>query len=76
MNNIRRKKLAKLYEELETSKSLIEEIYDEESEAFDNIPENLEGTERYEKAEEAVDNLDSAISSLEEALEYIKYAQE
>ena len=46
MNNIRRKKLAKLYEEIENIKSLLEEIHEEESEAFDNIPENLEGTER------------------------------
>lgn len=76
MNNIRRKKLAKLYEEIENIKSLLEEIHEEESEAFDNIPENLEGTERYGKAEEAVDNLDSAIGSLEETLEYIEYAQE
>lgn len=76
MNNIRRKKLAKLYEEIENIKFLLEEIQEEEQEAFDNIPENLEGTERYEKAEEAVCNLESAVNSLEEALEYIECAQE
>lgn len=76
MNNIRRKKLAKLYEELETLKSLLEEVAEEEQEAFDNIPENLQYTGRYEKAEEAVDNLDTAVSALEEALESIELAQE
>lgn len=76
MNNIRRTKLAKLYEELETLKSLLEEVAEEEQEAFGNIPENLQYTERYEKAEEAVDNLDTAVSALEEALESIELAQE
>lgn len=76
MNNIRRNKLAKLYEELETLKSLLEEIQADEQEAFDNIPENLEGTERYEKAEEAVDNLDAAVDALEDVLDYIEAAQE
>lgn len=76
MNNARRKTLSALYEKVEELKTLLEEVAEEEQEAFDNIPENLAGSERYESAEEAVENLDSAVSALEEALEYIEYAQE
>lgn len=40
-------------------------LYDEEN-YMDNIPENLQGGYRYEKAEEACDNLQSALDSLED----------
>lgn len=67
-------RLAKLYEELEAIKSLLKEIQEDEQEAFDSIPENLEATTKDEKAEEAIDNLDAAVNALEDALEYIKAA--
>lgn len=68
MNNPRRKKLNKLMEQIEDLKMALEEILEEEQEAFDNIPENLEGTERYEKAEEAVYALEE-IEHIENATE-------
>lgn len=40
-------------------------LYDEEY-AMDNIPENLQGSYRYEQAEEACDNLQSAIDVLDD----------
>lgn len=76
MNNIRRKKIAKLMEQLEELKTTLEEIQEEEEEAFDNIPESLWGTERYEMAEAANDNLTSAIDSFEELLEYLEEAMQ
>lgn len=76
MNNIRRKKINKLYEQLEEIRAALEEIAEEEEEAFNNIPESLEGTERYEKAEEANDNLQEAISSFDELMDYLLYAIE
>ncbi len=51
-------------------------IKDEEQECMDNMPENLWGSERYEKAEEAVSNLEDAINYLEEAVSSIEYATE
>lgn len=74
MNNTRRKALQKIYAAIEEVKSDLENIYDEEQEAFENIPENLEGSERYEAAENAVDNLDNAFSGLGEVLEYLEEA--
>lgn len=76
MNKQRRKTLNELYEKLAELRDILDEIKDEEEAYRDNIPENLQGSERYEKAEEACDNLDYALSSLEEVLEYIESAAE
>lgn len=82
MNNDRRKEISRIIEEIESAvstakekleelQSSIESVRDEEQECMDNIPENLQGSERYDTAEQAVDNLDSAISSIEELIEAI-----
>lgn len=76
MNKVRRKELQELYDIISEARDRLEMLHEEEEEYKDNIPENLQGSERYEKAETAVDALDSAISSLDEALEYIEEAQE
>ena len=76
MNRERRKALAAIRNQLYDLHDLLEEIQQEEEEYRDNIPENLQGSERYERADEACDNLFSAISSLEEAIEYIETAAE
>ena len=75
MNRARRKELQELYNIISEAKDRLETLHDEE-EYKDNIPENLQSSERYERAEAAVDALDSAVSSLEEALDYIEEAQE
>ena len=41
-----------------------------------NIPENMQSSERYERAEEACDNLSEAVSQLEEVISYIEAAME
>ena len=75
MNKVRRKELQELYDIISEAKDRLEMLHDEE-EYKDNIPENLQSSERYERAEAAVDALDSAVSSLKEALDYIEEAQE
>lgn len=71
MNKQRRKVLDKLSRMIEEIKIDLENVADEEQEAIDCIPENLQGSERYEQMEEAVDNLCSAAQCLEEAMDYI-----
>lgn len=75
MNKERRKNIQGIADQLEELKGNLELIQEEE-EYRDNIPENLQGSERYEKAEEAcaalseaVDNLDDIIASLGELAE-------
>ena len=75
MNNARRKKLSKLYDNLEGLREELEQIKDEEQEAYDNMPEGVQGSERGEIAYEAVDNLENAHTLLEEVLEGIDNAK-
>lgn len=79
MNKARRKQIEKIITMLEHAKEKIEGIHEdvenvqsEEQEAFDNIPENMQGSERYEVAEAAVDALDSAEGGFDEATDAIE----
>lgn len=76
MNKIRRKTLNELFDKLAELRDLLEEVKCEEEDYRDNMPENLQNSERYEIADNACYNMDSAISSLEEALDYIEEAAE
>lgn len=76
MNRIRRKQLAELMSKMEEIIADLEALKEEEEDYRDNIPENLQGSERYEKADEACNSLDSAVSSIEDALSYIEEATE
>ena len=60
--------IASVYEDLESCK-------DQEEEYRDNMPENLQGSERYEAADAAVDNMSSAVDALDEAISSIESAQ-
>lgn len=76
MNNLRRKAIQGIYDRLDEIRADLECIQEEEQEALDNIPESLQGTERYELSENAVENLNNAVSGLEEILEYLEEAAE
>lgn len=76
MNKIRRKNLQIIIDQLEELKGSLEGILAEEEEYRDNIPENMQESERYEKADEACDNLSDAVDNLEEAISSIEAAIE
>ena len=65
MNKSRRDNIQEVVGQLEDLKSTLEGLQGEEEEYRDNIPENLQGSERYEKAEEACDTLSEAVDGLE-----------
>lgn len=75
MNNSRRKELDKLCEQIEDIKYKLDIIREDEQTYLDNIPENLQSSERYETAEEAVDALENAVDEFDEIIEYIKTAR-
>ena len=54
----------------------LEEIQTEEEEYRDNIPENFQCGERYERTEEICESLSDAVSSLEDATSSIEEAIE
>lgn len=80
MNAKRRKEIEKILASLEGLEERISALYDEESEAYENLPEAIQETERGENilaASEALENavdaassIDDIIVALREALEY------
>lgn len=75
MNNARRKSIKTLKSRIEAILVEINDIHDnleivldEEQDAFDNMPENLQYSERGENSSNAIDSLTEAISNLEEAI--------
>lgn len=76
MNKARRKALDEVISKIEEAKELLENLQEEEEEYRDNMPENLQGSERYEAADAAVDNMSSAVDALDEAISSIESAQE
>ena len=76
MNKARRKALDEVISKIEEAKELLENLQAEEEEYRDNMPENLQGSERYKAADAAVDNMSSAVDALDEAISSIESAQE
>lgn len=76
MNKARRKALDEVISKIEEAKELLENLQAEEEEYRDNMPESLQGSERYEAADAAVDNMSSAVDALDEAISSIESAQE
>ena len=75
MNKPRRKDLDKALELIGEARSLIENARDEEQEYFDNIPENLQMSDRGQEAEQAADNLSQAADAFDDMESYISEAQ-
>ena len=67
------KTLDNITAKLEDLQSSIENIKDEEQEYLDNIPENLQESDRYHKSEEAIENLESAYDTVEDTIENQMY---
>ena len=64
MNKVRRKELARVVDLLDQARDLLEIIRDEEQEAFDNLPESIQCSERGETMEDY-------ISTMVEMLDYL-----
>lgn len=74
MNATRRKWLEKIAEKLYDLNSELESVRDEEQEAYDNMPESLQDSERGERMTTIIDYLDDATSSLSDTIDYIESA--
>lgn len=72
MNRARRQQLKKWLEDLEKIKAELEVICSDEEDYFDNMPENLQGSQRGMDAEEAIDQMNEAVSSIEDAISIIE----
>lgn len=65
MNKSRRKQIKEAIIKIE---NLVQDILNEEQEAFDNMPEGLQYSENGMISEDAQENLEAAIDALEEAV--------
>lgn len=74
MNKQRRERLRGALNGLESIANILQHICDKEEDCMDNYPENLQGTDKYERMEDAVDHLNDAIDKLDEVKESIQAA--
>ena len=74
MNKPRRKELETVQEKLTEMKEMISDILADEQDYFDNIPENLQNSERAENSQIAIDSLENIDSLIEEIDNYINDA--
>ena len=72
MNKERRKRIADAIVAIGKIESLVQNILDDEQEAYDNMLEGAKSSENGMASEEAQENLDSAIEALEEAISYLE----
>jgi len=56
---------------LSSAATLVSTVIDQEEDALDNTPENLQYSETYEKREAAIDALNDASESIDTAIEKI-----
>lgn len=76
MNAVRRKEIDALIERMNELIAKANMICDAEQAAYDNLPENLQDSERGDAMQSAIDNLDAAIAACEEALDYFADARD
>ena len=76
MNKTQRNQIEKWIDSLNEIKEGVESMIEEENEKYENMPENLQDSERGEKMYEGIENLESASSSLEEAIDSLESAAE
>lgn len=72
MNNARRKIKREAIMLLSSALELLETIADEEEEAYYNMPEGLQASERGEEMSNNIDTLQDAIGYIEEIIEELE----
>lgn len=65
MNKIRRKEIARAIELMEQAREILESVRDEEQEAYDNMPESLQGSERGEAMDGYIWTIEEVMESLD-----------
>ena len=71
MNNRKRDLLKESKTLLGRASDLIAQVLEEEEDCLDNMPENLQASEKYERMENAIDKLESVIEHFDNAQEDI-----
>ncbi len=72
MNKQRRKEIQTISNDLIPLMTSIEDLLAEEQDYFDNIPENLQSSEKAEIAENAISNLEEALDNIRECVDNLE----
>lgn len=72
MNKARRKELAKALELLDAAKTILEQVAEEEQEAYDNLPESIQVSERGEQIYDNADTLGGYMDDLDDMMTVIE----
>ena len=68
MNKARRQWIERIINELETQRDELTNVQEEEQEAFDNLPESIQYSERGDAMGEYITDLDDAASSIDDVM--------
>ena len=71
MNEERRKQLRIWSKKQRGLKDELESILWDEQNSYDNIPENLQNSQRAEDSEEAISQIEEAVENIEEAINLV-----
>lgn len=74
MNDKRRGKLQRAIDFIERAYGIIDDVRFEEQDSMDNIPETLQGSERYARMEDACDALERAYDYCDSAIDALSDA--
>jgi 5,10-methenyltetrahydromethanopterin hydrogenase len=72
MNKQRRKEIERIINGLISWQDAIEEVLSEEQDYLDNMPENLQSSEKAEIAENAISNLEEALDNIRECIDNLE----
>ena len=76
MNKTQRNQIEKWIDSINEIKEGVDSMIEEENEKYDNMPENLQESERGEQMQNGIEDLEAAVSSLEEAIDFLMSATE
>lgn len=71
MNKPRRKELEKALSLLGQAQDIIEAVKDDETDAYENLPESFQESERGEQMSEYIDSMDESLSYLDDIADMI-----
>lgn len=75
MNNLRRKHLSRISDKLTELQEEVQVMLDLEQEAYDNLPESLQSSDRGEQMEDTISALEEAITSFQDLTGYLAEAR-
>ncbi|WIG52519.1 MAG: hypothetical protein OJF48_003438 [Afipia sp.] len=76
MNRTRRKQITSIIDAIEQAKADLDLVKDEEQDAFDNLPESIQDSERGHRMTAAIEAIDEAFEAIDTALNALESAKE